>query len=89
MSAEPIQAEILEALVAFLSDKFAPDGEAVEATTQLPDHILLDSLAYLEVVVFLEHRFGAQFDAGDLEGEWFLTPAAIAELTSRKLGSQN
>jgi acyl carrier protein len=85
VGAPPDEPSILEPLLEFLNRTF-PASAPVFADSELPDVVLQDSLAYLEVVMFLEKRYGARFDAGDLDGEAFATPAALARLTRKRLG---
>jgi acyl carrier protein len=48
---------------------------------------LIDSLAVLDIVAFLEERFAIQFDPEDLTGENFDNIAAMAALVRARNGS--
>ncbi len=48
---------------------------------------LIDSLAVLDIVAFLEERFAIQFDPEDLTGENFDNIAAMAALVRTRTGS--
>lgn len=87
MSQKPTTAEILEALLGFLEETFAGGSDPITSSTLLADNLIPDSLGFLEVVMFLERRFGAQFKAGDLDGDGFETVASLVELTLNRIGS--
>ena len=78
-------ADILATVIDFLQSTFPDSANQLEPETSLPDVVLVDSLSYLEVVMFLESAFDLSFESRDLDGQAFETPNAIADLVRRKL----
>jgi acyl carrier protein len=74
--------ETLEKVLAFLREKFPSVAGGLTASTNLRKSVLLDSLAIMEVVMFLEESFDLSLERADL-GQ-FDTPQAIADLVLRK-----
>ena len=74
--------EILERVIAFLSGRFEDRGAKIAETTALGDTVMLDSMATLEVVMFLEEEFGLNLERADLDA--LATPASITDLILRK-----
>lgn len=57
----------------------------VDDSTPLAAHGILDSLAVLELVLFLETRFEIEFSARDLDRRHLETVARIADLVEEKV----
>jgi len=73
--------EVLQRVLGFLAERFPSEAELTPSTS-LGNAIVIDSLATLEIVMFLEQEYGLSLDQADLE---FLdTPARITELILRK-----
>ena len=74
--------EILEQVLNFLSGRFEDSGAEIAETTAFGDTVILDSLATLEVVMFLEEEFNLNLERADLDA--LTTPASITDLILRK-----
>jgi acyl carrier protein len=81
-------AEIQAAVKRFLLDEFLPgeDPEQLRADTELMASGILDSVATLRLVTFLEERFGIQVEAHEADEEHLNTLASIADLVASKRG---
>lgn len=89
MSADSSNASIEQAIHDFLAGR--PDlvtgaGGGLRRDQSLIAGGLIDSLAVLDIVAFLEERFAVQFDAEDLTGENFDSIAAMAALVRTRGG---
>jgi len=72
----------LQQVLAFFKEQF-PDASAdLNASSNLQKTILLDSLATMEVIMFIEEAFGVSLERADLDH--FETPQTIADLIERK-----
>lgn len=71
--------------------KSQPDIAADPATISYDQSLIasgiIDSLAVLDIIEFLEGRFDIMFDPEDLTGENFDSIAAMAALVRERLGS--
>jgi acyl carrier protein len=77
---EAVKAVLVETLG--LEDR----AEAIDASTPLLDSLPeLDSMAVLELVMELEHRFGIEIDDDDVTAEVFETLASLATFVDDKL----
>ena len=79
---------IAEKVKAFVLDEFLA-GEAPDAltdSTELVSSNILDSLAILKLVTFLEEQFGIEVAAHEADEEHMNTLADIANLVESKLG---
>ncbi len=74
--------QILEKVLAFLAEGSPDDKTAFTASTPLRDGVVIDSLDFVEVIMFLEREFGLSLDPGDLDQ--LETPAAVTQLIVRK-----
>ena len=74
--------EILDRVLAFFTERFPKEARGLTASTDLKQRLLLDSLAIVEVVMFLEASFDLTLDRSDLAA--FGSPQAIADLVVRK-----
>lgn len=80
--------EIIGSVKQFILEEFLP-GENPAALTpdmQLMTTGILDSLATLELVSFLEKRYGIQLEAHELDPSRIGTLNNIAQLVQTKLG---
>jgi acyl carrier protein len=80
------QAEIEQAVKGFLLEAFLPGEDPDELTreTELVSSGILDSVATLRLVTFLEERFGIQVEPHEADEEHLNTLASIAELVAAK-----
>ena len=80
------QAEIQSAVKRFLLDEFLPgeDPDELGVDTELVSSGVLDSVATLRLVTFLEERFGIQVAAHEADEEHLNTLASIAALVASK-----
>lgn len=78
--------DIIPTVKAYILDKFLPgeDPSLLTPSTELVRSGILDSLATLELVTFLEQQFGIELEAHELGGK-LNTLAQIEELVSAKL----
>ncbi len=77
---------VVEALRAHILADFLPDEspEVLTRETPLFDAGILDSVAALALIEFIEERFGVALEAHDLSVETFGTLDAIAALVGEK-----
>lgn len=87
MSADDSIAAIESTIQDFLASR--PDlvagGRRVRVDQSLIGDGLIDSLAVLDIVAFLEERFQVRFEPEDLTGDNFDTVAAMARLVGARL----
>lgn len=78
--------EIIGPVKQYILDTFlkGEDPAALKADTPLISGGLLDSLATLELVSFLEQKFGIQLEAHEVDAERLDTLTAIAGLVQSK-----
>jgi acyl carrier protein len=84
------QTEIARDVKAYILSTFLPgeDPAALGDATPLIGSGVLDSLATLDVVTFLEKRYGIELEARDTDPSRIGTIADIARLVDAKLGAQ-
>jgi acyl carrier protein len=82
------RAEIQAAVKLFILDAFLPGEDPQELTeeTELVSSGVLDSVATLRLVTFLEERFGIQVEAHEADEEHLNTLSSIADLVAAKKG---
>lgn len=82
------QAQIASAIKEFILQEFLPgeDPAALEATTPLMSSGILDSLATLKLVTFLEETFSIQVHAHEADEEHMNSIDAITALVAGRLG---
>ncbi len=87
-SAPPDPARVLRELRAFIAQWFR-DGreEGLDATTPLVTSGIVDSAGVLEVIEFVEQKFGIAIDDGDVSLQNCNTLAAWSELVLRRAGA--
>ncbi len=78
--------EIQSLVKEFILNEFLPgeSPEALSESTPLVTGGILDSLASLKLVLFLEETYGITFEAHDLDAEHLDTIAAIANLVLKR-----
>jgi acyl carrier protein len=78
---------IAETVKAYILDAFLPneDPALLTADTPLITSGILDSLATLDLVSFLEERYGIELEARDVDASRLGTLADIATLVTGKL----
>lgn len=81
--------DILATVKAFILDRFLPgeDPANLTRTTPLITGGILDSLATLELVSFLEKTFGIQLEAHEVDTERLDTLERIAAVVAAKRGA--
>jgi acyl carrier protein len=77
---------VIETLRVWIGDQFLVDGEAALLTPETPliSGGILDSIATLGLVAFLEERYGIEFEAHEVSRERLDTLAAIERLVLDK-----
>jgi acyl carrier protein len=80
------RAEIEKAVKSFILEAFLPGEDPGELTPQtaLISSGVLDSVATLRLVTFLEERFGIQVEAHEADEEHLNTLVSIADLVAAK-----
>lgn len=80
------RAEMQQAVKDFILAEFLPGEDPDELTpqTELVSSGILDSVATLRLVTFLEERFGIQVEAHEADEEHLNTLVSIAELVASK-----
>lgn len=78
---------IADAVSAYVLSEFLPgeDPAALTASTPLVSGRILDSLALLKLVAFLEERYGIQIEAHEADAAHLDTIAQIVALVQAKL----
>lgn len=84
---KPTKQEIGEAIKEFILNEFlrGEDPSALTDTTPLVTGAILDSLATVSLVLFLEERFQIQIEAHETTIDYFNTIADIEQLIHSKL----
>jgi acyl carrier protein len=79
--------DIAKVVKAFILEEFLPgeDPSQLEETTPLISGGILDSLATLKLVTFLEDRFGIKVEPHQTDEEYLGTIARIVELVQSQL----
>jgi acyl carrier protein len=75
----PERAAMLRDLLAWLNDRFAPDGPPIAATTPLFAGKLIDSLRILELIAWTERAIGREIADGDIRTDNFASAARIVD----------
>jgi len=73
-----------DAIVQYLTDRFPLLGR-VDLDTPLLGSAAIDSLGFLEVVTFIEERFGLALDDEDFDADNLKTPASLVALVERRM----
>ena len=74
------RAALLRELVAWLNERFAPEGPPIHADTLLFANGLLDSMRILELIAWTERATGHEIPDGAIRTDNFACAARIAEL---------
>ncbi len=76
-------------ILAYLSDALSTNGvaAAVAPDTELLATGLLDSMALVNLIVFIEQEFGVALGEGEMEPDMFETPARLAAAVDTRMGS--
>ena len=84
-----MNADVVEALRHHILEDLLPDEtpDVLTAETPLFDSGILDSVAALTLIEFIEDRFGVVLEAHELSLETFGSVATIAALVEEKLGT--
>jgi acyl carrier protein len=84
------QEEIIGTVKEFILTHFLPgeDPAALTADTPLITGGILDSLATLELVSFLEERYGIELAAHEMDASRIGTLKSVAELVMAKTGAK-
>lgn len=79
--------QVAEAVKSYVLEEFLPgeDPSELTETTPLNSTGILDSIATLSLVSFLEERFSIQIEPHELDGESFNNIANIEKLVDSKL----
>ncbi len=87
MHAPTSKEAIADAVRAYVLSEFLPgeDPAALTAATPLVSGRILDSLALLKLVAFLEERYGIQIEAHEADADHLDTIAQIVGLVQSKL----
>ncbi|MCE9613939.1 MAG: acyl carrier protein [Lentisphaerae bacterium] len=80
--------DIEQTIKSYILKEFLPgeDATLLTSTTSVVSSGVLDSIATLRLVGFLEHEFHIEFEAHDIDPEHFDTIARIARLVVSKQG---
>ena len=82
--------EIMRNVRSFVIEQFlaGEDSDALENTTLLMGGGILDSIAVLKTVVFLEEEYDIKVEAHEVSQEHFETLETIADLVEKKLSEK-
>lgn len=86
MSQATSPAEIKAIVKGFILENFLPgeDPDQLTDTTPLVSGAILDSLATVKLIAFLEQRFNIEFAPHELSGEYLETLNIIADTVESK-----
>jgi acyl carrier protein len=76
------ETEVSGAIMAFLRERFGLEPTAAEAN--LIEEGILDSMMFVDLVVFIEERYGVVAELDDLEIDNFATVARIARFVAER-----
>jgi acyl carrier protein len=74
-----------EAIIQFVAG-LDESGTPISGQSQLLETGLLDSINLVQLIQFVEERFGIAIPDADIGPEIFATPAALAAYVDRRLG---
>ena len=75
----PERAAMLRDLLAWLNERFAPEGPPIVATTPLFAGKLIDSLRILELIAWTERAIGREITDGEIRTDNFSSAARIVD----------
>jgi acyl carrier protein len=76
------ETEVCDTIMAFLRERFGL--EPASAKANLIEEGILDSMMFVDLVLFIEERFGVVAELEDLELEHFATVARIARFVAER-----
>ena len=76
------EADVGYAIIAFLRERFGVEPPSADAN--LVDSGILDSMMFVDLVVFIEERFSVVAGLDDLEIDNFATVAGIARFVTER-----
>lgn len=84
---KPSMQEVKQTVKAYILQEFLPGENPAELTESTPliTGGILDSLATIKLVVFLEERFQIKIEAHETMADYLDTVADIAQLVSSKM----
>jgi len=80
------ETDVGDAITAFLRERFGVEPQSADAN--LIEDGILDSMMFVDLVVFIEERFGVVAELGDLEIDNFATVAGMARFVTER-GARN
>ena len=83
--------DVAQTVKAYILESFLPgeDPQALGVTTPLITSGILDSLATLDLVAFLETRYGIEFEAAEVDAGRLGTLADIERLVEAKRAAKS
>ena len=80
-------ADTIDSIVSYIRENVAWDGDpsALTVTTALFDEGVLDSMAVVALITFLEEEYGVEIDEDEIILANFETIASISRLVNSKL----
>ena len=83
-------AEIVATIKEFVLAEFLPgeDPDALDENTPLISNAILDSVATVKLVTFLEERFGVEFEPHEMSIDYLNTLADIAATVQTKVAAK-
>jgi acyl carrier protein len=87
---QPTETSIKDAVKAFILAEFLPgeSPDALDESTQLITSGVLDSIATVKLVSFLEEQYGVALEAHELNAEYLNTLDDIARLVTSRAASK-
>jgi acyl carrier protein len=79
VTSAPERAAMLRDLLAWLNERFAPEGPPIVATTPLFAGRLIDSLRILELIAWTERAIGREIADGEIRTDNFASAARIVD----------
>jgi len=79
VTSAPERAAMLRDLLAWLNERFAPEGPPIVATTPLFAGKLIDSLRILELIAWTERAIGREITDGEIRTDNFASAARIVD----------
>jgi acyl carrier protein len=79
------ESDVEHAVTAFLCGRFGVEPPAADAN--LIESGVLDSMMFVDLIVFIEERFGVVAELDDLEIDNFATVASMARFVIARCGS--
>ena len=75
---------VTEVISEFIQLNFISDGSEIDADTSFSESGVVDSVGMLEVILFIEERFGVTVDDRDVTREQFDSIAGLAAYVEAK-----